>query len=437
MSVVGTAQPALKLSLKDAINYAIQNKAEAHKAQLEIENAQYKIDETKAGALPQVSGSFGVQYNPLLQVSALPGELAGQPGTTLYVALGQKWSANGGISVSQKLYDQSLTISMKAQKATKEYYMLALKSTDEQIIEAVAQNYYQVLVQRQKIVVLDSNILNTIKSRDIIKGQYESGLAKKIDLDRTVVNISNLQTDRLQLINDLQLQENTLKFYMGMPITALIDIPKAEFDKIIPIVVAIPDSSDIQNRTELQLLQKQEQLLEYQRQVNRSAYYPTLSFSGNYNYQGIGNKFPIGKGLAGGVNWFDYSTLGLTLNVPIFNGFATRARIKQAEISIKKIKEDQQMTILSINLGYENAKTQINNSLATLKNQLENIKLAKDILDNTRNNYNNGLATLTDVLDAETSLTQSQNNYSTALLNYKLAELQVIKSKGNLKSLLN
>jgi outer membrane protein len=424
------------LTLTDALQYALKNKAEARKAQLDIENAQYKIDETKAGALPQISATGGVTYNPMLQITGLPGELSGQPGKTTYVALGQKWNISTGVTLNQKLYDPALMIAMKAQKATKEYYLLAAKNTDEQIIEAVASNYYQVLVQRQKIVVLDSNIINTTKTRDILKSLFENGLAKKIDLDRTNVNISNLQANRQQLTNDLQLQENNLKFYMGMPIDSAIEIPSTAFEKIIPQTV-LPEPVDVNNRSEYQLLQKQEQLLQYQKKSVQTAYYPSLSFSGSYNYQGIGNKFPVGKGSSSGVNWFDNSSLGITLTVPIFNGFATRARVRQADVSIRRNKEDMKLTALSLNLDYENAKTQISNNLVTLSNQKENIKLAEDVLANTKNNYNNGLATLTDLLDAESSLTQAQNNYSTALLNYKLAEIQILKSKGSLKSLLN
>jgi outer membrane protein TolC len=65
------------------------------------------------------------------------------------------------------------------------------------------------------------------------------------------------------------------------------------------------------------------------------------------------------------------------------------------------------------------------------------MKLAQEVFTNTQNNYNNGLATLTDLLNAETSLTEANNNYSSALLNYRLAEVQLIKSQGQLKSLLN
>jgi outer membrane protein TolC len=72
-----------------------------------------------------------------------------------------------------------------------------------------------------------------------------------------------------------------------------------------------------------------------------------------------------------------------------------------------------------------------------LNNQKANAELAQEVFANTQNNYNNGLATLTDLLDAESSLNQAQNNYSTALLDYKIAEVQLLKSKGELKTLIN
>lgn len=169
----------------------------------------------------------------------------------------------------------------------------------------------------------------------------------------------------------------------------------------------------------------------------KTMYNPSLSFSGNLNYQGIGNTFPVGKGSSKGASWFGYSTVGVTLSVPIFNGGATKAKVRQAEVSIRKLNEDIKSTTLSLNNDFENAKIQISNSLITLNNQQENMKLAEEVFTNTKNNYNQGLATLTDLLQAQSSLTEAQNNYSSSLLDYKLAELQLIKSKGQLTSLLN
>ena len=90
---------------------------------------------------------------------------------------------------------------------------------------------------------------------------------------------------------------------------------------------------------------------------------------------------------------------------------------------------------LAISLDIENAKTQINNSLITINTQKENVDLAKSVLENTQNNYKYGLSTLTDLLDAEKAYADAQNNYTNALLEYKIAEIKLIKSRGELNIL--
>jgi outer membrane protein TolC len=181
------------------------------------------------------------------------------------------------------------------------------------------------------------------------------------------------------------------------------------------------------------VLKKQEELLVLQKEATRAAYYPSLSLSGNYGYQGVSNSFPTGNG----ANWFDYASVGLNLKIPLFNGFSTRSKVRQADVDIRKLQADIKNTELSLSLSYQNARTQLRNSIITLNNQKENVALAEEVYANSQNNYSQGLAPLTDMLDAENSLTTAQNNYTAALLDYRLAEIQLIKAQGNLKSLLN
>lgn len=86
-------------------------------------------------------------------------------------------------------------------------------------------------------------------------------------------------------------------------------------------------------------------------------------------------------------------------------------------------------------MAYENAKIQIRNSLTTIDMQKTNKDFAEEVFNSTRNNYQNGLASLTDLLTAETDLVTAQNSYNQALLNYKVAEIELIKSNGNIRSL--
>jgi outer membrane protein TolC len=71
---------------------------------------------------------------------------------------------------------------LKERKTTREFYQINDQLTEEQVIENVANNYYQVYVLRQKLVLAESNLL-PLKSA-ICKGQFDNGLQKRIDLDQ-------------------------------------------------------------------------------------------------------------------------------------------------------------------------------------------------------------------------------------------------------------
>lgn len=424
-----------QLTLKDAINYALQNKAEARKAKLSIENGEYEIDEIRARALPQITANGNLTYNPILQLNALPGQFFGGPeGSTILAPLGQEWTSTAGVNLEQAIFDQAVFTGLKAARSTREFYRINAQLTEEDVIERVANNYYQVFVQRQQLAVLDSTYANTSKVRNIIQGQFENGLARKIDLDRMNVNLSNINTQRQQIINAVQLQENALKFYMGMPINTPITLAQENFE-VAPM--NLDETPDTTQRTQYQLLKKQEELLGLQRKSVVAEYYPRLSLSAGYNYIGQGPEMPWFKKPSDGVYWSDFSAISLNLSVPIFNGFGTRARVNQANIDLKNTEEDLKDTKLALDLAFENARTQIQNSIITINNQRENVTLAQEVLDNTQNNYQQGLATLTDLLDAENSYIQAQNNFTNALLDYKLAEVQLRKAKGELRTFVN
>jgi outer membrane protein len=427
------AQEVKTLNLKEVLQYALENKAEAKKAKLQVENSEYKIEEVRSRALPQISANGSMTYNPILQLNALPGDFFGAPGTTILAPLGQKWNSIAGVSLSQALFDQSVFTGLKAAKSTREFYQINEQLTEEQVIERVANAYYQVYVQQQKLIVVDNNLKNTNKVKDIIKGQFDNGLAKKIDLDRISVRVNNINSMRQQILNAITLQENALKFYIGMPMESKIIIPKTAFE-VTP--QDLMSSADVTNRTEYLLLKKQEQLLTLQKKSFQASYYPTLSLNGNYSYIGQGPQMPLFAKPADGVYWSDFASVGLNLKVPIFSGFGNRAKVRQADISLKSIQVDIDDTKLALDLAFENSKKQIENSLITIANQKENAQLAQEVLNNTNNNYTQGLASLTDLLDAENALVEAQNNYTSAILDYKLAEIQLIKSKGELKTLI-
>ncbi|WP_258861989.1 TolC family protein [Sphingobacterium spiritivorum] len=431
IGIFGSAYAQEELTLKEAIQYALQNKADAKKSKLDVINAENKISEVRAGALPKIDLSAGLTYNPIIQKIALP-DFTGQTGGTTLVEMGQKWQATPTVSLTQQIFNQSVFTGLKAASTTRAFYQVNHEMTEEQLIERVANSYYDVYQAKMQLETIESNLKSTKKTRDVIFGSYSNGLAKKIDLDRTDVAVNNLESSKLQKMNEIQLKENALKFVIGMDVNKDIRMPKSTFN--IDLKIANLDTAQLDNRTEIKLLATQRELNVFNKKSIEAQYYPSLSLQASYGYAGFGQKFPLVNN--NGV-WANFASIGLNLSFPIFHGFATRSKVRQAQIDIDKLDVDIADKKLSLMKDANNAQKQLKNSLLNINMQKANMELAKEVLSNVENNYKNGLATLTDLLDAEKAYAEAQNNHSTALLNYKVAEIQIIKSNGNLKSLIN
>ncbi len=426
------AQEAKVLTLQEAVSYALANKADAEKSRLDIEKGDAQIAEVRANALPQINISGGTTYNPLLQENVLPGEIFGLPGQSVKLAFGQEWTSNVNAQLTQVLFNQSVFTGLKAAKSTKEFYLLNHELTEEQIIEKVATAYYQVYQTEQMLENLQSNLELTEQTVDIVQGLYDNGLAKKIDFDRTRVALNNLTSNRQQLINAVQLSQNALKFMIGMPIDEAIALPEETFD---PAFLPEMNNDFMENRTEIKLINKQLELLNWQKKATQAEYYPSASLVASYGWLGQGPEVPVWNGEDEGVFWGDMSSVGINIQIPIFNGFGTKARVKQDRIEIAQAEADLGETKLALQLAYHNALAQLENSLITIKNQIENVELAQEVFNDTQNNYSLGLASLNDMLDAERDLADSKNNLTNARLDYKLAEVELLKSQGKLRTL--
>ncbi|SEL08618.1 TolC family protein [Parapedobacter koreensis] len=425
-----TASAQEVLTLNDALQYALKNNESVKKAYLDIEGGKHQVAEVRAGALPQVEGSAGLNYNPIIGKLVFAGQS---------VTIGQPWDSQFGAQLNQQVFNQQVFTGLKAAQATSDYYVLAANMTEEQVIETVASNYYQVLVNKEQLSVIDTNLKNIRIINDVVANQYQNGLAKKIDVDRIKVNITNLETQREELVNGIVLLENRLKFSMGMPIEAPITLAEEELKEVPALTDFDEDDGRLDRLVELQVLNKQLELLDLQYKANKAEYYPSLSLISNYSYTAMASKFnylyrnsenPVAAK-------FGSMLVGLSLRVPIFNGFATRARIGKAKVDYLKAEQDLYNMRQSLDLANENAKIQLKNAVNTIHSQRQNMQLAQEVYESTQNNYNNGLAALTDLLDTENALTQAQNSYTQALLNYKIAEIQLKKSNGQIKTLVN
>lgn len=429
------AQAQRVITLPEALKYALANSEAIKKAQYDIENGLNVVKETRAGAKPQLNATSTITLNPVVQQFVLPAEaFGGAPGEFIAIKAGQTWNGMTQVQVSQQLYNQQLFTGLKAAQGSAEFYNLMKELSEENVVQQVATNYYQVIVNQHKLALIDDNLDRVNKLQQVLQGLLDNGLGKKIDVDRVKVNRVNLETQKTQLINAIDLQKNVLKYSMSMPISEPIELADEDLEKLETLVASLNISPevDVESLLSIKVLRKQEELLNLNKDAKVAEFYPKASLNGQWIQNTQSNKFNLYTG-----NALNYSMLNFTLNIniPIYDGGAKRARVDQAKVEILKNKEEIKSSSNGLKMAYESAKIQMKNSLQSIQNQKANLELAKEVYDNINNNFRLGLVNLTDLLNAEAELTSTQNAYSDALLQFKVAEIELMKARGEIKNL--
>jgi len=182
------------------------------------------------------------------------------------------------------------------------------------------------------------------------------------------------------------------------------------------------------NRIEYSILQTQENLAELDLKSIKAGYLPRLLLNANYGYNAGANAF----GDLMTKQWFDNSAITVSLQIPIFDGYAKKYKAVQSENNLQKVRQSYNLLKSSIDMQRSQASITLKNALESMKEQKSNLDLANEISRVTRVKYQNGVGSNLEVLNAESSIKESQANYFTALYNALIAKVEVEKANGTL-----
>ncbi|UCS94875.1 TolC family protein [Echinicola marina] len=423
-------------TLKECIDLGLKHNTEIKKAQLDEEAADFQRKEITGSGLPQID-AYG-QYNNFLDVypQAIPGGVLNpesDPNGVDVISFGVPQSMKAGFKLNQLVFSQSYLVGLKAAKTSEEFYRLLTRMTEEDIIYDISLNYYNVIATQLQMDNLQANHDKLKKLEEIIKAQYENDLARKVDYNRVKVNLTTLETqmDNLEIVTEQR--TNYLKLMMGMPVDLPLELAPYNFtDKDLPLQ-ALQSDSDLSERYDLQVLDKQLELHSLNIKNIKSGYYPTLAAFADVNYNAFSKEFDF---ISDSHVWYRGALIGLQLNVPIFDGFQKKNRIAQAKVESEKVKYDQFMAEQSAEAEYLNAIKKLGNSIKSLKAQESNLELSETVFDETAQLYREGLSPLTDLLDAETSLREARSTYYQQIISVKTAEADLYKSKGQIEKII-
>lgn len=443
------AQQRHEFSARQAVDYARKNNVQIKNALLDVQIQEQTNREVTASALPQINGSAGLNYFPNVAVQVLPnffgpviygiltnegvqngsGQPIKSPGDFGYIQaqFGTKFNNSVGVNLSQLLFDGQVFIGLQARNATMAFARKGAEVTEETIRANVYKIYYQLSASRSQIGILDANIARVEKFLSDTRKLYEAGFAERLDINKLEVQLANLQTERLKALNSISNGYIGLKVLMGMPIQdSLILTDSITYDDIRNGVL---DATQFNyaDRKDYQYAELGKELSEFNVRRYQLSKLPTVSLNSNYNYIRQSNNFGFGG------KWFPSSLIGVSVNVPIFRGFATEARIERAKLELQKNINNIEGLKLNISREVGEAINNYRNALATLDVQRRNMELAETVYNQTRLKFENGIGSNTEISTAQSDLSVAQSNYILATYDAINAKIDFLKATGKLQ----
>jgi outer membrane protein TolC len=411
------------------------------------------------------------------------------------VAFGLQYAGNASASVSQILFDGSYLVGLKAAKVYTDLAKKQTQQAEIDVVEQVSKAYYSTLVSRSRLALLARNVqrLDTVLYQT--DKTFKAGFAEKLDVDRLRVQLNNLKVDqqKAQRLTDLSIA--LLKFQMGLPQqqaiqltdslgTAVVDagalrqrLGSADFangggvagQSALPTApTATPGADNVttqnrldrqtalsgglnstalgalnyNNRIEFSTLETQQALAGLDLRNRQAGAYPRLVLTGAYGFSGSATKpsdlfafrGPNSTNSSGfkNQNWFGFGNVGLSLQVPVFDGFRRKYQVQQGRIQQQTIEKGFETLKQSIDLQEAQSRTTLINALDVLDNQQANLNLATDVARVTRIKFNAGVGSNLEVITAETDLRSAQTNYYSAIYDVLVAKVDRDKATGEL-----
>ena len=423
------------LSLLQCVQMAVKKNINVKTARIDDEKSRIKKGEALAALLPKINFNSSLTDNILLPTTVIPGEFLGQPGIMVPLQMGSTYSATASLSINQVLYNQTALTAVKLLKKTADISGLTVEKASEDIAFEVAKLYAlgQTTAEQRKLI--DKNISNTERLRDITKITVDNGIGKQVDLDRVNVNLENLYTQQSNTQAAQEQQLNMIKYMLDLPLDqdiALTDTAGMPLLKNEPAL-----QTDFSNHVTIRLLESQNEISILNKKLINNGYLPTLSLSGQAAYQGLQEKFGTYFKSSSDNKWYPYANFTVTLAVPVFDGFEKRSKARQANLDIQKSQVTLESTKENFSMNYKNAMNNYTNNKNTVRRQKQNLELAEKVYQETTLKYREGMAAMSSLLQDEMSLSSAQGGYLTALYNFKEAELKIMSLNGEIRNLIN
>jgi outer membrane protein len=421
--------PTNTFSLRDALKYAYERNPAFRSASVDEQISAEKTNEALTRYYPRLVGTVDFRNNTQLPTSILPARAFNPTAAEnefQEIKFGTNWNATAALDLTQPVLDFGIGAEIAAAKAAQTLASATTQRAKNDLTVGVARAYYTVLLNQEKLRQAEVNFIRNENFYKDVQAKFQNANALKTDQSRAYLNVSNaglqrkkaqdaVQTSLANLALQLGWEGNTTDIRLTDNLASVMTQDSTFANR--SLEAALDSRPDVRSET----AQREVNVQNLQR--SRSQNLPTLSAFGYLSTQGFANELSS-------IKFFPLSYVGVRLNVPIADWFTRTPVIQQQALQLDR--NENTMRTLRQTAVYELANTQLllKNAWQNARIQQENIAIAEEVVSTTTARYKQGQATQQEVLDAESTLRETQLSYLQAVYDALVAKLDWEKANG-------
>ena len=427
MSVCAQGTP-----LSECIRIGVERNLLVRASRIDISKGETMISQSRAMLLPQINGTLQLTdyLKDPVQVSNSTLINMDFPDDPQWARVRtMQYSSQAMLQLRMPIYNQSIYTAIDAAKTVKELHTLVYDKAVETLTVQIAKAYYSAQAAKEQHLLLNEDVTRMTELASIANAMLRQGVILETDYNRVSINITNLETMSAMYRMVYNQQLNILRFLLDLDAQAEIDVERMD-----STLHSRPLQGLSINLPEQRILDTQKLLTQKQIRQIRAGYLPSVGLFGQTGYMGYQEKF--GDFFKKFDNrQFGMAAIGVQVSIPIFDANEKRLKIRQYKYDADRIKTNRQLLDASLSKDYANTVLQLTQNEQIYTTQSKNLQQAQRVYDLTTRRYKEGVASMTELLQDDMRLINSQQEMVNAHLQYNLALIDFLRLENNLNEL--
>ena len=423
----GLGADGIELTLEESISIALEKNKSLAVARERLLESQAKVGEAWTNFLPKLSSRASytrLDVVPYMSMKKFP--IPGMPAETFprKIEIGDDDIYNTTISVQQPLFTGfSIMNGYRISQLGAEAEWSNFTKTKNELKFNVKRAYFGLLKAEEFARVSEEAVEQMEAHIQDLENMYAAGLVAKNDLLKGKVQLSNVRLMRVRAHNGVKLTRAGFLNVLGLPLNRGVKLKEElRFEPAERIDLEDNINRAVKNRPEVEAMGYSLEIGEKLVSLSRAKYLPNVFMIGNYDYKRPNREYEP--------KFYGSWNIVLVAQFNIFDWGAIHQQTAQAKHRYNQLREGMEQLKDGITLEVTQAYLSLTEAQKMVEISRENIAQAEENYRVTDEKFKQGAATNTDLLDANTLLTQAKMDYVAALADYQIARAQLELAMG-------